>query len=184
MVGEANPNFGKRHPNMWTMPLELRGRLSRERLGEGNPNWSGGSPGNGRYRMQTTAVRWARKHLGTTCETCGADGAALHHVVARRRFRHPLMAHFRQNLVMLCPAHHGEADRLARAAIRSRAPHDLPYGGRLPEPILAQLARDGSVSWLPSACDLSTIGLGPGQAIPDSWLSDTAESPGETAPRA
>lgn len=175
MTGEDNPNYGKRHPNMFSQTAEVRRKLSVSRLGAGNPRWDGGRWGTGKYRMQTWVSRWAIEHLGTKCAVCGTDGATLHHIVARTRFRHVIMAHFRQNLVMLCVAHHAEADKAARAALKTGIVQDIPFSDRLPEPILAQLAQDGSVSRLPRECGFEPLGTAAESMIPQQWYTDRAE---------
>jgi hypothetical protein len=174
LSGEANPNFGNHALRGRKMPLEQRAKLMAGRLGDQNPNWAGGSTTNGLYRMHTRATKWAREHLGTTCVECGEGSATLHHVVARRFFQHAVMAHFRENFVMLCPRHHRLADAKARQMIREGNIRSIPFADQLQESILDQLARDGLVSVLPSKCDLSPLGIEAGETIPDSWLSDKA----------
>lgn len=174
MKGEANPNYGKRHPKMFRHSAEVRLRLSESRLGHGNPRWKGGTKNNGRYRMQTWVNQWMKEHVGDRCEVCGEAPAHVHHIVARRLFPNPIMAHFRQNLVMLCTKHHAEADRLARQALQERRVHDLPFADRLPQSILAQLAQGGSVSRLTAACDFSPLGTAAQLAIRPEWYDDTS----------
>ncbi len=158
MYGKSNPNYGKRHEGMPPSSPERRLAMSEERQREGNPNWKGGSPNNGRYRMQTRAAQWARTYLGTTCDVCGAPNATLHHIVPRRLFGVQQHAHFAQNLVMLCVSHHQEIEKGVRRAVREAQWDGLPYGDRLPKSILSQLAQDGFVSSLPDDCDLSPLG--------------------------
>lgn len=172
--GSANPNFGNRYSGRWTMPAEERLRLSERRLGEGNPNWRGGSPGNNLYRMQRKAGDWARASLGNACSICGASPAEMHHVVPRRLFADPLMPHFRQNLVMLCDRHHHAADAEFRRLLRQGRPRDIPFAANLPPSILDRLARDGSVSRLDPACDFSPIAIEPERDFPAEWFDDTA----------
>lgn len=172
MTGPDNPNYGKRRPNMFSHSAEVRRRLSVSRLGAGNPRWDGGRWGTGKYRMQTWVSRWAAERLGTRCAVCGAGDAVLHHIVARTHFQHVIMAHFRQNLVMLCVGHHAEADKAARVALKAGTVRGIPFSDRLPESILAQLAQDGSVSQLPRECDFEPIGNAAESMILPEWYDD------------
>lgn len=156
------------------MPDEIRARLSAQRLGSANPNWKGGGPNTGLYRMHSKAARWAQVHLGSSCDRCGVEGAELHHVVPKRAFRSSIAAHFRQNMVMLCTPCHRGIDRQARAAVREGQPQDYPYGSRLPESILRQIVRGGSVLTLDRQCDYSPIGSVARLVLPSDWFDATA----------
>lgn len=171
--GEGNPNYGNRNPGMWTMPGEMRAQLSQGRMGADNPNWLDGR-GAGRYRFQTFVSEWAREHLGSTCERCGDEDVEVHHIVAVHRFPEVPMAHFRQNLAVLCIACHRGLDAQGRKAIDEGRTRDLPFADRLPAPILDQLGRGGSVSWLPDEVDFQPLGNAAEEVVRPEWFSGTS----------
>lgn len=171
-AGPTNPNFGKRHPHLFRHTPEFVLRMSQARMGAGNPNYAGGATAY-RYRFQTRLSKWGLAVLGPTCELCGADGATVHHIVARRLFSEIVMANFAQNLVMLCRSCHCSADHRARQALRDKAPDHIPFVDRLPRSIREQLVRDGSVSRLDRACDYAPIGDIASSVILPQWYGDT-----------
>lgn len=157
-AGSSNPNYGKRHPGMFQHSPEVRALLSDAHLGAGNPNWKGGGSDPGARRMQTYARKWALRHIGHSCQQCSAtEDLEVHHVVARRYFQDHRLSHFPQNLMVLCRKCHRSVDGNQR---KDKAQlHEIPFVDRVPQSILDLIARDGSVSSLPSdvrLIDLST----------------------------
>lgn len=157
-VGEDNPNFGKRHRGMWQMPAERRIEMSEQRTGQGNPAWRGGSPTNGKFQHQAYVRAWALQHLPQACAVCGAPEVDLGHIVPIRHFRPRRLAHFAQNLLMLCRLHNNRAHWQKIEPIGRRRPADLPFADRLPRSILAALRRGDSVSAPLPGCDYSPLG--------------------------
>lgn len=146
--GESNPNYGKRHPGMFHHSTELRGHLSKSRMGSNNPNWKGGGKNVGKCRHQSYARIWALQNISDTCEVCGADSnLEVHHIVSRKLFADPKLANFRDNLMVLCKKHHRQADGNQHT---QKSKRDTPFLNRLPESILDQLKQDGLVSRLPA----------------------------------
>lgn len=167
MHGSDNPNFGKRHPGAWQMPSSQRLLLSDTRRGEGNPRWTGGSPGNGKFQHQGYVRAWALAELPDACAECGsAERVDLYHVAPMRYFRPRRLAHFVANLLPLCPLHHRRSAMAAHRAMKAGKPADLPFADRLPQSILAALERDGSVSSPLAGCDYSPLGNLVEQVVP------------------
>lgn len=159
MEGASNPNYGKRHPGIFHQPADFRLRMSQERTGEGNPRWAGGSNTTGKFQHQSWMRNWAVANLGDACESCQATSAELHHIAPRRLFEKPALAHFRENLVMLCTLHHRRADRDVRRALADKQPRAIPFSDRLPESILLALEQGDSVSSPLPGCDYSPLGI-------------------------
>lgn len=183
-AGRANPNFGNRRPGMFQHSEEFRTRLSRERQGAGNPNWRGGGPGAGEFGQQDYARRWALQHIGRHCEMCGSEAAIeVHHIAARRLFREPSLANFRENLMVLCRRHHRQVD--GNRWTQKRSPREIPFVDRLPASILLALEQDGLVSSLPE--DIRLIQFEPTTPAKyrhEELAIDTAASPSATGPSA
>lgn len=172
--GSGNPNHGKRHPGMWSMPGEVRARLSRDRTAEGNPNWSGGSKGNGAYHFQTAVSAWTLEAY-STCP-CGSPATEAQHVVPRRWFADVRMAHFAENLIGLCVSCHRSADMQLSWDRRLGRELRLRYAERLPASILEQLRTDGSVSRLPRGLDWSPLGNVAEEVLRPEWF-ETSPAP-------
>lgn len=164
--GPNNPNFGNRHEDMWTMPAEMRKKLSESRMGENNPNWVDGSPRNGQWRFQTQIYNWAERHLGTECMVCGEKDLNVHHIVPRRFFEKIPMAHFASNLVPLCRSCHAKVDHKLRDLLEVDKAREIPFADHPPESILRQLEKDGSVSHVPPSVDYSPLGNVVEEVIP------------------
>lgn len=174
--GKGNPNYGKRHPGMWSPRAEHRHMLSEARMGPGNPNWSGGSKGNGHYRFQAAISRWCLSRM-PKC-TCGADTTDVQHIVPRKAFRDVRMSHFAENLIGLCMQCHKDADN---PLLRGERGYDLRHTDRLPQPILDQWRTDGCVSLLPEGLDWSPLGTVARLALDPRWFA-TGKLPDELAP--
>jgi hypothetical protein len=157
LQGEGNPNYGNRHPGIWEMPAEMRAKLSRQRSGEGNPNWVAGDCIGDKFSYRHHVWRWAESNLELYCRECGESQVDLHHIVPRRLFEPPAASNFVANLVPLCRSCHATADHRVRAVENSK-PRQIPFASHLPEPILQQLKKDGLVSRLPQSVDLSPLG--------------------------
>lgn len=178
--GEGNPNYGRRHPGAWEMPGPIRARLSRDRTGEGNPGWKGGSEGNGAYHFQTAVSAWTLERH-PTCP-CGAPATEAQHIVPRRWFADVRMAHFAENLIGLCVSCHRSADKTAYSARRRGQGIRLRYAERLPESILAQLRRGDSVSLLPRGLDWDPLGNVAEEVLRPEWF-EALDEPADTAAR-
>lgn len=155
--GAANPNFGKRHPNMFRHTADVRSRLSRDRTGSGNPAWKGGSRLAGSWQHQTYVSAWAAEHIGPNCEVCGKPGHS-HHVVPGRYFQPRALMQFRQNVVVLCTLHHRQSVSAFGQAVRSGKPREIPFAERLPESILQALGQGDCLSEPMAGCDYSPLG--------------------------
>ena len=175
--GKGNPNHGKRHPGMWSPRGEHRHMLSETRMGPGNPNWSGGSKGNGYYRFQAAISRWCLERM-PKCP-CGQDASDVQHVVPRKAFRDVRMAHFAENLIGLCMQCHKDADN---PLLRGERGYDLQHADRLPQPILDQWRTDGCVSLLPEGLDWSPLGTVARLALDPRWFAK-GKLPDDLAPR-
>jgi hypothetical protein len=166
LQGEANPNYGNEHEDMWTMPAEMRARFSEAQMGENNPNWVDGGPREGQWRFQTAIYNWAEQELGVECRECAEDDLNVHHIAPRRLFEEIPMAHFASNLVPLCRSCHAKVDHKVRDLLAEGKVRQIPFADRLPEPILVQLGTDGSVSRLPRPVDFSPLGNVAEEVIP------------------
>lgn len=153
------PSF---HATRWQMPPEMRARFSERRQGPGNPMWQGG-PSNALALRHRAFAAWGQKRLPHRCEQCGRNHGRMemHHIVSKRRFQRAELAHFAQNLAVLCCRCHRTADAAARRAIREQNESAYPFGDRLPHAILRELIRDGLVSRLSPECDWSPLGKSP-----------------------
>lgn len=167
--GPHNGNFGKRHPNMPGISAASRMKLSLERRGKGNPNYTGGKTPY-RYRHQQAILLWGRKYHGR-CLVCPATGITMHHVIPRRLFLDVVMSNFSQNLVALCRSHHSKYEQLVRNAIKERRFRDIPFSDRTPESIFRQLEKDGSVCRISRECDFSPLGIVAALAIRPEFYS-------------
>ncbi|MFI5229944.1 MAG: HNH endonuclease [Gemmatimonadales bacterium] len=173
-----------RYAHGWEMPAEIRERFSRDRRRGGNPNWQGGRTA-GLYRLHTAFAAWGRRNLPARCELCGSGGPLeMHHIASKRRFAFPVMAHFRQNLAVLCVPCHRRTDGRARRALRAGNAAAFPLGDRLPESILRQLVQDGSVSALDPVCDFAPLGNVSARIIRAEWYAKIDASPGDSRPSA
>lgn len=181
MTGESNPNYGRRHPGMWTMPAHLRLAMSDRRTGEGNPNWKGGSPTAGKFQHQTFARAWALNHLPHRCAVCGEPGSDLHHIAPVKCFRPRRLAHFAENLLLVCEKHSIRAMLQNTQALQARRPRDLLCADRLPESILRALEQGGSVSSPQQGCDYSPLG-NVAELVAPMPASDTAAARAASGP--
>lgn len=164
--GAGNPNHGKRHPGMWSPRAEHRQHLSESRVGEGNPNWKGGSKNRGHFRFQHAVSRWCLKTM-PLCP-CGLPSDGVQHIVPRKAFPDVRMAHFAENLIGLCVQCHHDADNPLLYGERG---YDLRYAERLPQPILDQWRTDGRVSLLPQGLDWSPLGNVAKLALDPQWFA-------------
>lgn len=171
-------NRGNQHYKMrngtWTMPAEIRARFSVARTGDGNPRWSGGSPGNGRMHFQKFVSEWVLKHH-PICP-CGEPSTEAQHVVSRKLFRDMRMSHFGENLLGMCTPCHRRTDGQQLRARRSGKHTDLLHADHLPRSILDQLQRDGCVSRLPPGLDWSPLGNVAEQVLCSEWFEASAQS--------
>lgn len=154
------------------MPGDVRARFSKERRGESNPNYRNGE-GVRPIRFQVFVRDWALENLGGDCEKCGDPDPELHHIVSRDMFPEVEMSHFRQNLALLCVDCHRPEDGRKRKLLGEGRARDLLFADRLPEPILDQLERDGSVSELPSSVDFSPLGNAAEEVVQEGWFADS-----------
>lgn len=173
--GENNPNFGKRHPGLFQWSAAYRLRMSEERMGAGNPRWSGGSQTNQKFQHQSFVRTWAMTNLEPHCAVCGSSVVDIHHIVPRRYFQPVRLAHFAQNLMLLCVAHNRPLGTVIQRAMKARKLQEIPYIDRLPQSILSALERDGLVSTPMPECDYSPLGnVGESLAQPDTGADTDA----------
>lgn len=157
-IGEANPNYGKRHPKMFEHSAQFRLWLSKVRRLEGNPAWRGGSKTTGAWQHQSWVSKWAADHLINQCAVCGAAATATHHIIPGKYFSPRLLMQFRQNVLILCDLHQRHIVEAATTLLRQNKPRNIPFADRLPESILVALEQDGSVSSPLQGCDYSPLG--------------------------
>lgn len=156
--GADNPNFGKRHPNMFQHSGQFRLWLSAQRMGKNNPAWKGGSKTAGAWQHQTWVSQWADANLPRQCELCSSSAAHVHHIVPGRLFAPRMLMQFRQNLVMLCDLHQRHTVEEATPLLSQGKPRLIPFADRLPPSILTALEQGGSVSSPLPGCDYSPLG--------------------------
>lgn len=174
MTGADNPNFGKRHPNMFQHSGQFRLWLSALRMGKNNPAWRGGSKTTGAWQHQTWIGQWAKANLAHQCAECSAPAGHVHHIVPGRLFSPRILMQFRQNLVMLCDLHQCRQVEVATPLLLQGTPRLIPFADRLPESILTALEQGGLVSSPLPGCDYSPLG-NVGELIHSGhWLIDKA----------
>lgn len=172
--GVDNPNYGLRHPGLFSHSAQFRRWLSAQRTGPNNPAWSGGSRTAGAWQHQTWVSQWAADHLPQQCALCSQPAQHVHHIVPGRFFAPRLLMQFRQNLVMLCNQHQRHAVQAARPLLAQGTPRLLPFSDRLPPSILEALEQGGSVSSPLAGCDYSPLGNIGEQIHAGHWQSGTA----------
>lgn len=157
-TGADNPNYGKRHPNLFQHSGQFRLWLSAQRMGKNNPAWKGGSKTTGAWQHQTWVSQWAAVNLPQHCEVCGSPSAHVHHIVPGRLFAPRMLMQFRQNLLMLCDVHQRHAVDAATPLLSQGKPRLIPFADRLPESILLALEQDGLVSSPLAGCKYFPLG--------------------------
>lgn len=113
ITGEDHPAYGI------TRDEETRSKISRAKQGENNPNWKGGVTSNGIYRGPDWAEQRekALERDGHKCQICGRGvedigrNPDVHHIVPYGDFDDHEEANRLDNLISLCPSHHGKVEK-------------------------------------------------------------------------